>query len=91
MTFADLDPALRSQLEQLGMDAGSMWSESFREERGRDPEPEEVDERAETVSEKLARRGRKMLVADGVSADDALVAELQSIIRQKFVEFALDT
>lgn len=91
MTFAELDPALRSKLEQLGMDAGSMWSESFRDERGRDPEPEEVDERAETVAEKLARRARKMLVADGIPADDALVTELQSIIQQKFVEFALDS
>ena len=91
MTFADLDPALRSKLEQLGMDAGSMWSESFRDERGRDPEPEEVDERAESAAEKLARRARKMLAADGVSADDALVAELQAIIQQKFVEFALDS
>lgn len=52
MTFAELDPALRSKLEQLGMDAGSMWSESFRDERGRDPEPEEVDERAQTVDRK---------------------------------------
>ena len=91
MTFADLDPALRSKLEQLGMDAGSLWSESFRDERGRDPEPEEVDERSQTAAEKLARRARKMLAADGVAADDALVAELQSIIQQKFVEFALDS
>ena len=91
MTFAELDPVLRAKLEQLGMDAGSMWSESFRDERGRDPEPEEVDERAQTVAEKLARRARKMLVAEGVAADDALVSELQGIIQQKFVEFALDT
>jgi hypothetical protein len=91
MTFAELDPALRSKLEQLGMDAGSMWSESFRDERGRDPEPEEVDERAQTVSEKLARRARKMLAVDGITADDGLVSELQTIIQQKFVEFALDS
>lgn len=91
MTFADLNPALRSKLEQLGMDAGSMWSESFREERGRDPEPEEVDERAQMVAEKLARRARKMLAVDGITADDALVSELQGIIQSKFVEFALDS
>lgn len=91
MTFADLNPALRSKLEQLGMDAGSMWSESFREERGRDPEPEEVDERAQVAAEKLARRARKMLAVDGITADDALVSELQGIIQAKFVEFALDS
>jgi hypothetical protein len=91
MTFAELEPALRAQLEQLGMDAGSMWSEKFRDERGRDPEPEEVDERADSASEKLVRRGRKMLETIGIEPDAALLAELQATIRAKFVEFALDT
>ncbi len=91
MTFAELDAALKAKIEQLGMDAGSLWSEQFRDERGRDPEPEEVDEKSETVSEKLARRARKMMAAEGMAADDDLVRELQTVIQQKFVEFALDT
>jgi hypothetical protein len=90
MTFAELNPVLRAQLEQLGMDAGSMWSEKFREERGRDPEPEECDEQAEITAERLARRARKMLQTDGLEADDSLVAEIRQIIQQKFVDFALD-
>ncbi|MCB9688661.1 MAG: hypothetical protein H6738_21125 [Alphaproteobacteria bacterium] len=91
MTFAELNPALKSKIEQLGMDAGSMWSEQFRDERGRDPEPEEVDEKSETVSEKLARRARKMLQAEGLPVDDDMVRELQELIQSKFVEFALDS
>lgn len=91
MTFAELDAALKAKIEQLGADAGSMWSEQFRDERGRDPEPEEVDEKSEIVSEKLARRARKMIAADGTPADDDLVRELQSVIQAKFVEFALDS
>lgn len=90
MTFAELNPALRAKLEQLGMDAGSMWSEEFREERGRDPEPEECDEEAEKASERLARRARKLLANDGLEADDELVAEIRQIIQQKFIDFALD-
>lgn len=90
MTFAELNPALRAKLEQLGADAGSMWSESFREERGRDPEPEECDEQAESVAERLARRARKLLAAEGVEAENDLVGEIQQVIQQKFVEFALD-
>lgn len=90
MTFAELNPALRAKLEQLGMDAGSMWSEEFREERGRDPEPEECDEEAENAAERLARRARKLLANDGLEADDELVAEIRQVIQQKFVDFALD-
>jgi hypothetical protein len=91
MTFAELDPALRAKLEQLGADAGSMWSGSFREERGRDPEPEECDEQAETTAGRLARRARKMLAADGVEADDGLLGEITQLIRQKFLEFSQDS
>lgn len=90
MTFAELNPALRAQLEQLGMDAGSMWSERFREERGRDPEPEECDEQAETVAERLGRRARKLLATEALEPDDALMEEIRQIIQQKFVDFALD-
>ena len=91
MTFAELDPALRAKLEQMGSDAGSMWSESFREERGRDPEPEECDEMAETVSARLARRARKLLAGDRVDADDALISEIQQVIQAKFLEFSQDS
>ncbi|MEQ1506940.1 MAG: hypothetical protein ABMB14_32230 [Myxococcota bacterium] len=91
MTFAELNPALRAKLEQLGMDAGSMWSESFREERGRDPEPEECDEMAETVAERLARRARKVLAAEGVESSDELIEEIRQVIQQKFVDFSLDS
>jgi hypothetical protein len=90
MTFAELNPALRAKLEQLGMDAGSMWSESFREERGRDPEPEECDEEAENAAERLARRARKMLQSDGIESDESLLTEIREVIQQKFVDFALD-
>lgn len=90
MTFAELDAALRAKLEQLGMDAGSMWSEDFREERGRDPEPEECDEEAEKAAERLSRRARKLLAAEGIEDDD-LVAEIRGVIQQKFVDFSLDT
>jgi hypothetical protein len=90
MTFAELDPALRAKLEQLGMDAGSMWSEAFRDERGRDPEPEECDEQAEAASERLARRARKLLANDGLEMDEQLLGEIRLIIQQKFVDFALD-
>lgn len=90
MTFAELDPALRAQIEQLGMDAGSLWSEAFREERGRDPEPEESDEQAERAAERLGRKARKLLAVAGVEADDALLDEIRDLISRKFVEFSLD-
>lgn len=90
MTFAELNPALRAKLEQLGMDAGSMWSEEFREERARDPEPEECDEEADKAAERLVRRARKLLASDGIEADEALLSEIRQIIQQKFVDFSLD-
>jgi hypothetical protein len=90
MTFAELNPALRAKLEQLGADAGSMWSEEFREDRGRDPEPEECDEEAENTAERLARRARKLLATEGVEVDDDLLSEIRQVIQQKFVDFALD-
>lgn len=91
MTFAELDPVLRGKVEQIGMDAGSMWSEQFREERGRDPEPEECDEQAERLTERLIRRARKILDTHGVGADDEVMSEIRTMLREKFVEFALDT
>jgi hypothetical protein len=91
MTFAELDPVLRGKVEQIGMDAGSMWSEQFREERGRDPEPEECDEQAERLAERLTRRARKILDTHGVGADDQVMSEIRTMLREKFVEFALDT
>lgn len=90
MTFAELDPTLRAKLEQLGADAGSMWSESFREERGRDPEPEECDEQAETTAPRLARRARKLLAGGGIEVDEALLSEITHLIQQKFLEFSQD-
>jgi hypothetical protein len=91
MTFAELNPALRAKLEQFGADAGSMWSEEFREERGRDPEPEECDEEAENAAERLARRARKLLATESVEPAEELIEEIRSIIQQKFVDFALDS
>jgi hypothetical protein len=91
MTFVELDPALRAKLEQLGADAGSLWSEGFREERGRDPEPEECDEQAERSAERLARRARKLLVSEGLTADDALHDEIRQVIQAKFIEFSLES
>lgn len=88
MTFVELDPALRAKLEQLGADAGSLWSEGFREERGRDPEPEECDEMAERAAEKLARRARKLLATGGLEADDVLLDEIRQVILAKFIEFS---
>lgn len=88
MTFVELDPALRAKLEQLGADAGSLWSEGFREERGRDPEPEECDEMAERTAERLSRRARKLLVTGGLEADEALVDEIRQVILAKFIEFS---
>jgi hypothetical protein len=91
MTFAELDPVLRGKVEQIGMDAGSMWSEGFREERGRDPEPEECDEQAERLSERLTRRARKILESHGAGADDQLMAEIRTMLAEKFVEFSQDS
>jgi len=91
MTFGELDPVLRGKVEQIGMDAGSMWSEQFREERGRDPEPEECDEQAEKLTDRLSRRARKILDSHGVGADDQVMEEIRTMLQQKFVEFALDT
>lgn len=90
MKFAELDPALRAKLEQLGMDAGSMWSEQFRDERGRDPEPEECDEEAENTAERLARRARKLLVSSGIETDEELLTEIRLVIQQKFIDFSQD-
>ena len=90
MKFAELDPALRAKLEQLGMDAGCMWSEQFRDERGRDPEPEECDEEAENSAERLTRRARKLLASSGVETDEDLLAEIRQVIQQKFLDFSQD-
>lgn len=88
MTFLELNPATRAKLEQLGADAGSLWSEGFREERGRDPEPEECDEQAERATERLVRRGRKLLVGEGLEVDEGLVDEIRQVILAKFLEFS---
>ena len=88
MTFLELNPATRAKLEQLGADAGSLWSEGFREERGRDPEPEECDEQAERTTERLVRRARKLLLVDGLEVNDALVDEVRQVILAKFLEFS---
>ena len=91
MTFAELEPALRAKLEQLGADAGSMWSESFRDERGRDPEPEECDEQAAETAPRLVRKARKMLAGASVEADEGLLGEIQQVIQAKFLEFSQDS
>jgi hypothetical protein len=90
MTFAELNPALRARLEQLGADAGSMWSEDFREERGRDPEPEECDDQSDSVAARLTRRAKKILAVEGIEASDELLDEIRQVMQQKFVDFALD-
>ena len=90
MTLAELTPALRAHLEQIGMDAGSLWSEAFREERGRDPEPEECDAQAAQAGDRLLRKARRALATAGIEPDATLLAEITEIIRQKFVDFSQD-
>ncbi len=87
MTFAELDDSLRSEIEQLGWDAGCSWIEDFREERGRDPEPEECDEEAEATAERLVRtRVRPILERRGVDAADGLLRDVQTALSRQFVE-----
>lgn len=87
MTFADLDDGIRTEIEQLGWDAGCTWIEDFRDERGRDPEPEECDEEAIATAERLARgRARAILARHGVDAHGDLLVDVQRALSQQFVE-----
>ena len=87
MTFQELSESLRSELEQLAFDAGCSWVEEFREERGRDPEPEECDEEASSTAERLARgRARRLIEGHGVDPEAPLLAELQRFLSSHFVE-----
>lgn len=87
MTFADLDDGIRSEIEQLGWDAGCSWIEDFRDERGRDPEPEECDEEAEATAERLANdRARKILERHGIDTAGSLMQDVQAALSRQFVE-----
>lgn len=87
MTFEELDDSVRSELEQLGWDAGCSWIEEFREERGRDPEPEECDEEAAATAEKLARGdARSILLRHGIDAEVGLIGDVQTVLSRQFVE-----
>ena len=87
MTFEELDDGVRSEIEQLGWDAGCSWIEDFRDERGRDPEPEECDEEAVATAEKLATgQARAILKRHGIHAADGLIQDVQSVLSRQFVE-----
>ncbi|MEN0065106.1 MAG: hypothetical protein AAGA48_23385 [Myxococcota bacterium] len=87
MTFNDLDDGVRSEIEQLGWDAGCSWIEDFREERGRDPEPEECDEEALATAEKLAdRQAKAILKRHGIELADTLLRDVQLALSRQFVE-----
>ncbi len=89
MTFDELDETLRTRLEQLAFDAGCAWIEEFREERGRDPEPEECDEEAAATAEKLSPQVLRLMEERGVSVEAPLVQSVRRTLREQFVE-ALD-
>jgi len=87
VTFTELDDGIRSEIEQLGWDAGCSWIEDFRDERGRDPEPEECDEEALATAERLTRHeARAILVRHGLEAPDQLLKDVQTAITRQFVE-----
>ncbi|MEO0606407.1 MAG: hypothetical protein AAF211_33580 [Myxococcota bacterium] len=87
MTFADLDDGIRSEIEQLGWDAGCTWIADFRDERGRDPEPEECDEEAEAAAERLAAsQARSVLKRHGIEATHPLIQDVQGVLVRQFVE-----
>lgn len=87
MTLDDLDTHIKSELEQLGFDAGCAWIEEFREERGRDPEPEECDEEASSSAEQIARgRARELLERFGLRPDDGLMREIERVLSTQFSE-----
>lgn len=90
MTFYELDSSIRTNIEQLGRDAGCSWIEDFRDERGREPEPEECDEEALATAERLAYGPvPAILKRHGLDAYDGLLREVQTVISRHFVE-ALD-
>lgn len=86
MTFDQLDERVQSKLEQLGFDAGCRWVEEFRDERGRDPEPEECDEEASMAAERLGRKVRAVLEQGGVSPDGTLLADVERVLVEQFAE-----
>ncbi|HHO52052.1 MAG TPA: hypothetical protein ENK18_14515 [Deltaproteobacteria bacterium] len=87
MTLDDLDDQIKTELEQLGFDAGCAWIEEFREERGRDPEPEECDEEASRSAEKIARgRARQLLERLGLRPDVVLIQEIEAVLSAQFSE-----
>ena len=89
MTLDQLDDRVQTRLEQLAFDAGCRWVEEFRDERGRDPEPEECDEEASAAVERLDREVRAVLDQSGVSADRELMTEVRRLLAAQFTE-ALD-
>ncbi len=86
MTFDQLDDRLQSKLQQLAFDAGCRWVEEFRDERGRDPEPEVCDEEASGAAERLGRKARGLLEQGGVPAEDGLLADIRRVLAEQFAE-----
>jgi hypothetical protein len=86
MTFEDLDAHLRDHFEQLAFDAGCRWVEEFRDERGRDPEPEECDEEAALAAERLGKSAREELERAGVTHDNGLLADIRRALAETFAE-----
>lgn len=85
MTFGDLDEGLRSQVEQVAFDAGCLWIEEFREERVRDPEPEECAEAALAANE-LIREVSRLLLRHSVEPTEPLMQSVRDAIRTQFVD-----
>ena len=85
MTFDDLDNQLRTKLEQLAFDAGCAWIEEFRDERERDPEPEECDEQAEATADSLQPQVHALFKAYAVEPEPALLRSVRSALQREFV------
>ena len=86
MTFDDLDDGVKARVEQLAFDAGCNWIEEFREERIRDPEPEECDEEAQAVAVKLLGSVERLLQRRGVHTTPELAGSIQAAVRRMFVD-----
>ena len=89
MTFENLDTRLQTRIEQLAFDAGCSWIEEFRDERGREPEPEECDEQSVSAAERLQSEAVRLLQNHGVEVSSTLVASVRRALEAQFVN-ALD-
>ena len=86
MTFDDLDDGLKARVEQLAFDAGCAWIEEFRDERARDPEPEECDEQASMAAVRLEASVGRLLMQSGVLATPELAGSIRSALQRLFVD-----